>query len=246
LREKASASLWMGGSITPMIRTVCRCTFPHEQGPCRKARTVVVAVCIVQHTSKVPSRTNTVGALRLRLEQHLLQHHLQVGVQPRFLRSKACSRALSSHFRHASLFTPGTRCIGSPLSTLVGLRRSARCESVVEPQTTAGTARNLLAVSVASRPSVEEIEYAERAYTTHLRPEPVATLGTQDQHQKILSPRPASAMRLSVQPVCTFRALRLGMTRRKFNRPAMSGMNTSTWCPLLLSHLLPQRGHQAS
>ena len=39
---------------------------------------------LVQHTSKVPSRTNTVGALRLRLEQHLLQHHLQVGVQPRF------------------------------------------------------------------------------------------------------------------------------------------------------------------
>jgi hypothetical protein len=45
---------------------------------------------------------------------------------------------------------------------------------------------NLLALGVALRSIVEELDHAERTYATHTGPEPVAAFGTQDQHQQRL------------------------------------------------------------
>ncbi len=82
-------------------------------------------------------------------------------------------------------------------------------EAVIEPQTTAQTVHNLLALGVALRSIVEELDHAERTYATHTGPEPVAAFVTLDQHQQRPSPRGAGAMRLNMQRVYTLRAILL-------------------------------------
>lgn len=146
--------------------------------------------------------------VRVRLEQHLFQHRFQIGPQLRFSALEGllqgaiqpCQTRLVIHARHQT---------HRRLSFLPGLGHAARldAETVVEPQTTAGAARNLFAVGIASRSIVEEVDDAKRASANLIGPEPAAAFGTRDHHQEILSPRRTGAMRLSVQRVYTLRTI---------------------------------------
>lgn len=100
-------------------------------------------------------------------------------------------------------------------------------EAVIEPQTTAQTVHNLLALGVALRSIVEELDHAERTYATHTGPEPVAAFVTLDQHQQRPSPRGAGAMRLNMQRVYTRRAVAVRRAAKKVTSVAMCGMNTT-------------------